>query len=122
VNVRFQNIKITFEFQGHGVNIKVKKTKKRPRAGMCSPRRQFSINVLFSKKNTEISTFLQPSAQFYAIDANIFICIDIKNVQIKIKKTLKTLPNFKKNVCKRNKNVISSYGVTSHNASNIVSK
>jgi len=37
VNVHFQNTSVTFEFQGHGVNIKVTRAKKRPRAGMCFP-------------------------------------------------------------------------------------
>jgi len=33
---------VTFEFQGHGVNLKVTVAKQRQHAGLCSPRTQFN--------------------------------------------------------------------------------
>jgi len=42
VKVRFQNVKVTFEFQGHGVTT----TKRRPSAGMCYRRTRFNYDNL----------------------------------------------------------------------------
>jgi len=43
VKVHLQNIEVTFEFQGHWVNVKVTAAKKRPCECMCSLRIQFKI-------------------------------------------------------------------------------
>jgi len=49
--VHFQNICVTFEFQGHWISIKVTAVKKRPRAGMCSPQAQLNSAYVYSSKD-----------------------------------------------------------------------